>query len=231
MARFTPYHSNRAFLVPTEETFRGIEEAIIWAETEVPTMLRKKMNELTFHMAILNQGFARKMSFGPLDPGGKATEFHELTGHKLSGLGGFSKTGPQYKSSPAAWRIPVRRITGRYYLGWKVRGLGGATWQLYNDSREAYFIEYGIHTSLRRVRRPIRKLSLRQTLNFMMRTEAYHRIWMDIYANPAYRHTGPGFTQFVHGAGAAVTGNLRGAYVGFQSPLVFGQTQRITGAR
>jgi hypothetical protein len=229
MGKFTPYQSGRKFLEPTAETFRGIEAAIQWAEVEVPRQLRYKMNELCFHMAILNQGFARKMSYGPSDPSGGATEFHELTGHKISGLGGFSKQGPTYKSSPAAWQIPVRRITGRYYLGWKVRSIGVATWQLYNDSREAYYIEFGIHTSLRRVRRPIRKLSLMQTMNFMMRTEAYHRIWIDIYANPAYRRLGLGFEQHVSGAGAALAGggNLKGAHVSFTGPFVYGQTQRV----
>lgn len=223
MARLVKYQSNRAFLEPTPETFEGIEQAIEWAETEVPRMLRKQMNELVFHMALLNQGIARKMSFGPLDPSGNAIEFHELTGRSfVAGTSGPATPVPHYKSSPAAWQIPVRRISQRYYLGWKVRSLGPAVWQLYNDSREAYFIEFGIHTSLRRVRRPIRKLSLRRTMEMMERTSAWHRIWVDIYANPRYRHRGPGFTQHVSGAGAAITGSWGGALVKFESPFTFG---------
>jgi len=231
MARFTRYHSSRAFLEPTEETFRALEEAIEWAEVYVPSRLRAAMNELTFHMALLNQGFAREMSFGPYDPGAARTEFHQLTGHQTTGLGGFSKQGPQYQSSPAAWQIPVRRITGRYYLGWKIKSLGPAVWQLYNDSREAYYIEFGISPYLHRVRRPIRKLSLKKTMDFMMRTEAWDRIWVSIYADPKYIGGGMGFSQTVHGAGAAVTGNLRGALVRFGGPsMQFGQTQKVTRA-
>lgn len=205
LARFIKYQSSRAFFEPTPETFEAFENYIKWAETEVPALLRFYMNELVFHMALLNQGIARKMSFGPLDPSGNNSEL--------------------------AWRTPeegIRRITQRYYLGWKVRQLSPAVWQLYNDSREAYFIEFGIHTSIRRIRRPVRKLSLRRTMEVVLRTGVYHRTWVDIYANPRYRHRGMGFIQIVTGAGASLTGNLRGAQVGFTSPFVFGQTSRVS---
>lgn len=178
MARFIKYQSNRSFLEPTKETFDAIEQAIRWAEVEVPSNMRKYMNELVFHMALVNQGEARKMSFGRLDP---------------SGI-----------DSSSAWKIPVRRISQNYYLGWKVRQIKPAVWQLYNDSREAYFIEFGINWlgGNRRVRRPIRKLSLRRTLEIMMTTSVYHRIWSDIYANPKYgRHRGRGFYQIVQSPG------------------------------
>jgi hypothetical protein len=113
------------------------------------------------------------MSFGPYDPG--------------------------QQSSAAAWKLPVRRISNAYYLGWKVRSLGYAHWQLYNDSREAYYIEFGINWrgAGRRVRRPVRKMSLRRTLDFMRTTQAFHRVWCDIFANPRTRHRGKGFTQIV----------------------------------
>lgn len=227
MAKFVPYQSRKAFLEPTAETFDGIEEAIRWAEVEVPRELRFQMNRLVFHMAILNQGIARKMSFGPHEPSGGPGVHHQYLGHRFIGSSsGEVRREAQYKTTNTAWKIPVRRITQAYYLGWKVRSLGPAVWILYNDSREAYFIEFGIHTSLRRVRRPVRKLSLRKTMEIMLRTSAYHRIWVDIYANPKYHHQGMGFHQHVSGAGAAVTGNLRGAYVGFTGPMVFGQNQR-----
>lgn len=178
MARFVKYVSNRAFLTPDAETMNGIEEAIRWAESEVPSNLRRYMNELVFHMAIVNQGEARKMSFGPLDPSGS--------------------------DSSLAWKMPVRRISERYYTGWKVRQLKPAVWQLYNDSREAYYIEFGINWlgGNRRVRRPVRKMSLRRTMELMMTTKAYHRVWVDIYANPKFgRHRGRGFYQIVQSPG------------------------------
>jgi len=159
------------------------------------------MNELVFHMALINQGYARKMSFGPYDPSGM--------------------------NESLAWRSAdegIRRITQRYYLGWKVRQIKPAVWQLYNDSREAYYIEFGIHTSVRRIRRPVRKLSLRKTMDFMMRTSVWHRVWVDIYVNPKYEHSGRGFRQHVSGPGkGGLTGQLHGARVIFTSPLAVGR--------
>jgi len=207
MARFIRYQTGRAFLNPTKETFDGIEEAIRWAEFETPQRIRSGMNELVFHMAVLNQGIAREMSFGPLDPTGSTTAL--------------------------AWKIPVRRITGTYYISWKVRQIKPAVWQLYNDSREAYFIEFGINWlgAGRRVRRPIRKLSLRRTLEKMMTTQAYHRVWADMYSSPRHRHRGMGFYQIVQSPGGhqswqdvsehvAMSEIRRNARNGFFSPNV-----------
>lgn len=175
MARFTPYSYRGKgvpgvpLLEPTKETINGIETAIRWAEHEVPLQFHIGMNQLCQLMAYVNQSFARKMSFGPEDPAGTRSEL--------------------------AWKIPVRRITNRYYLGWKVRPIRGG-WQLYNDSREAYFIEFGINWrgGNRRVRRPIQRLSLKKTMDYMATTQAYHRIWSEIY-----RHHGKtyGFYQQV----------------------------------
>lgn len=178
MARFVKYQANRPFLEPTKETLDGIEEAVRWAENEVPAQIRKNMNELVFYMALVNQGLARKMSFGPHDP--------------------------QQAAPSLAWKLPVRRISENYYFGWKIKQVKPAVWQLYNDSREAYYIEFGINWlgGNRRVRRPIRKLSLRKTMEFMMTTQAYHRVWVDIYANPKTgRHRGRGFYQIVQSPG------------------------------
>lgn len=158
MARFTPfsYGGKGGLIEPTKETINGIEAAIRWAESEVPLQLGQQMMKLTQVMAFVNQGFARKMSFGPEDPTGANSEL--------------------------AWKIPVRRISSRYYLGWKVRPVRGG-WQVYNDSREAYFIEYGINWlgGGRRVRRPVQRLSLKKTMDYMASTQAYHRIWSEIY--------------------------------------------------
>lgn len=158
MATFTPfsYRGKGGLIEPTKETINGIEAAIRWAEAEVPAQLAVNMLKLTQVMAFVNQGFARKMAFGPEDPHGA--------------------------DSSLAWKIPVRRISSRYYLGWKVRQIRGG-WQLYNDSREAYFIEYGINWmgEGRRVRRPVQRLSLKKTMDYMASTMAYHRIWSEIY--------------------------------------------------
>jgi hypothetical protein len=126
MSRFIRYQtsgkgSREAFLEPTVDTIKGIEEYLRWCEYEVPSQFPHYMNLLIQQMALVNQGYARKMAYGPLDPGAKDP-----------GL---------------AWRTPsqgIRRITERYYLGWKVKQIGYAHWRLYNDSREAYFIEFGI---------------------------------------------------------------------------------------
>lgn len=103
-------------------------------------------------LAKTSQGFAQGMSRGPVDP--------------------------MQQNPAAAWRIPVRRITSRYYQGWKVRRIAPNVWEMYNEVREAYFIEYGIHPSPtpRRMRRPIRKLSAMKTLRFVEQTRAAHRL-------------------------------------------------------
>jgi len=178
LAKFIKYQSSRAFFTPTKESLDGIEMAIRWAEKEVPALIPMYMHELVFHMALHNQGEARKLSFGPLDP--------------------------RQESPGAAWKLPVRRISGAYYLGWKVRRVRRGVVQLYNDSREAYFIEFGINWrgTGKRVRRPVRKLSLRRTIDFMRTSQAYHRVWVDIYANPRSRHRGRGFYQIVQSPGA-----------------------------
>jgi len=192
-------------LEPTPETFNGIEQALRWAEVEVPNYFPVYMNMLCATMALYNQGEARKMSFGPYDPHQQRPEL--------------------------AWRTPaegIRRISQRYYLGWKVHQKGPAHWELYNDSREAFYIEFGISqvggsrfgTRARyvpgaRIRRPVRKLSLRRTLEKMMTTQAYHRIWADIYANPRTRHRGKGFTQIVQ---SPAMGSFGGPLLGRRLP-------------
>lgn len=171
MARFTPYsyRGTPGLIEPTKETINAIEEVIRWADTEVPFQLHTNMLRLTQLMATVNQGFARKYAFGPEDPAGTNSEL--------------------------AWKLPVRRITNRYYLGWKIRPIRGG-WQLYNDSREAYFIEFGINWlgGGRRVRRPVQRLSLKQTMDYMATTQAYHRIWSEVFVHR--RHT-LGFSQQV----------------------------------
>jgi hypothetical protein len=191
MARFVPYQSSRTLIEPTQETINGIIEAIRWAEVEVPRNLGRYMNELVYMMALVNQKEARKMSFGPSD---------------------------RREQNPAlAWKIPVRRITERYYLGWKVKFVRPGVWQLYNDSREGYFIEFGINHlgEGRRVRRPIRKLSLRRTMNYMMTTHAFDRIWVQIFADPRKHNNSRGFTQMVQ---SPAMGSFGGPALGRRIP-------------
>jgi len=177
---FRPARGQGGLIEITPQSIKAIEDYIRWAEVEAPQHVPIQMDKLCSYMAYTNQSFARKMSFGPYDPSGRRTEL--------------------------AWRTPaqgIRRITQQYYLGWKVRKIGLAHYRLYNASREAYFIEFGVsrvgfgggrEVPTGRIRRPVRKLSLLKTLRFMATTEAYHRVWADIFIS---RRAHGGFTQIV----------------------------------
>jgi hypothetical protein len=174
---FTP--GRRAIVAITPRSIRAVEDYIRWAEHEAPGHLPMAMDSLMHRMALVNQSEARKMAYGPYDP-------HE-------------------RNPSQAWRTPgqgIRRISQAYYLGWRVKKVGTANYILFNSSREAYFIEYGIaevgfgtrNVPSRRIRRPVRKLSLLKTLEFMKTTQAYHRVWVDIFRS---RHAHGGFTQII----------------------------------
>lgn len=181
-----PYTQRRGLIQIDKKFFDALEEYILWSEG-VPARHEKAMDVLVRFMALTNQGIAQRMSAGPYDPHQRRPEL--------------------------AWRVPVRRISERYYLGWKVKRLRPNVWMLYNDSREAYFIEFGISrvgwgvdrdVPVNRIRRPIRKLSLLRTLDALMRTRVYHRVWADIYRNPrSGRAARAGFTQIVQAPGGA----------------------------
>lgn len=113
------------------------------------------INALVQILARANQGFAQTMARGPVDP--------------------------RQQNPRAAWKLPVRRISGVYYRAWRVRRLRPGVWQVFNDSREAYYIEFGIHPSGNRVRRPIRKMSLLKTLRWADNSRVGHRVWEEIY--------------------------------------------------
>ncbi len=108
-------------------------------------------------LAKTSQGFAQGMSRGIFDP---------------------------RQTSGQAWRIPVRRITSRYYQGWKVKRIAPNIWELYNEAREAYFIEFGIHPSPNRVRRPVRKLAAMKTIRFAQNTKMGYRILDSVFGRP-----------------------------------------------
>lgn len=74
----------------------------------------------------------------------------------------------RHRSNPAlAFKIPVQRITGRYYAGWTLRRVRNAHWMVYNEAYEAWLIETGLY---QRVRRPILKLSVIAMLRFIQST-------------------------------------------------------------
>lgn len=170
-------YGGSGWLSITPESISGLEQYLRYVE-RIPHRLAEGMNQLALACALIQQKEAKKRSAGPIDPG---------------------------ENNPgAAWRVPVRRISETYFNSWKVRQAGRGTWLLYNDSREAYFIEFGISrvgfggtrtVPGRRIRRPINKLSMRATLFTLMRTQAYHRIFTNVFADPRHRGTGGGWSQ------------------------------------
>jgi hypothetical protein len=149
------------------ETFDEIDDWIRAAEM-AERNVQFGMDAMVMLLARTNQAFAMEMARGPVDP--------------REGM------------KNAAWKVPVRRITSRYYKGWKVKRLAPGAWMLFNDSREAYYIEFGIHPSSTRstdkgttydarVRRPIQKLSLIKTLRFVDQSQAGERVWETIYGS------------------------------------------------
>lgn len=194
------YSGNGVFRI-SDETYNEIEEWIQAAES-VGSSVQYGIQALAELLAYTNMAFAQELSAGFVDP--------------------------QARNPDAAWQIPVRRITSQYFKGWKVRRVAAGTWALMNETREAYFIEFGInhvgHTKVitykggkaylrvpRRVRRPIQKLSLMKTMNFAEQTDASGRIWSQIFA-PFQ----PGRRMY----GSRAGGNRAGQFVGenVQSP-------------
>lgn len=93
-------------------------------------------------MILVTKGYAQKKSGGPI--------------------------APRRRSNPAlAARIPVQRITGRYFAGWTEKRVGWGHYVLYNDAVEAYLIETGLY---QRVRRPILKMAFINMLRMVQTT-------------------------------------------------------------
>jgi hypothetical protein len=199
----------------TPESFDDIDDWITAAK-HAGRNVRYGMDALAMLMAYTNYAIAREMSAGPLDRGAghgrSRAKVRQLVGRRFVGQSsGPSTPQPRYKHDDAAWKIPVRRITENYYNGWKVKRIAPSLWALINDSREAFFIEFGIHPSgmrvegkggkyylkgSRRVRRPIRKLSLKRTLAFVDQSRAGALVWEQI------------FSPFRQGANASNRGDL-----------------------
>jgi hypothetical protein len=148
----------------TEETLASLDAYIRELE-DVGKQLPIGMDMLIGLMARADYDYSRALSLGVKDP------------------------KQQYPAQ--AWQIPVRRISSRYHQGWRITRVMRGVWRVYNDAREAWYIEYGIHTSPRRVIRPVRRRALMLTLKFVDQTRAGERVW-DVVFGPMRRHSGTG---------------------------------------
>lgn len=112
---------------------------------------------------------------------------------------------PREQNPQWAWKVPVRRISGQYLLGWKVERIGMGHWRTYNDSREAYYIEFGINhegTGVKgaqgtrvRIRRPILKLSVMDTVAFVRATEMDWREFRGAFSLSSYHSPVTGMSE------------------------------------
>lgn len=129
----------RSFAI-SRKTFRELEE---WQADNIASAEKAKYGlDLMMRLCILvTKAEVQKRSFGPV--------------------------APNQRSNPAlAYKIPVQRITGRYFAGWQVVKTARG-WMLKNDEIEAYLIETGLY---QRVRRPILKMSVISMLRFIQTT-------------------------------------------------------------
>lgn len=90
--------------------------------------------------------------------------------------------GPQMNALGARliksdFAIPVRRVTGRTLAGWKVKMVRRGAWELYNETRGAYMVEFGIVRGGGGVRRPILKMAGNAALETAMATRLGQRIY------------------------------------------------------
>jgi hypothetical protein len=135
----------------TRKTFTDIENFIADNKASVEKV-NFGLDLMARSMVLVIQGIAQEKSEGPV--------------------------APRWRSNPAlANRIPVQRITGNYFMGWRIQHVSKGAWMIYNDMVEAYFIETGLHM---RVRRPILKMSLIGMLRFLegSRTEQRFLAWV-----------------------------------------------------
>lgn len=135
------------------KTFENIEDFIADNEVSIEKVT-VGVDMLARLMVYAIRGYAQQKSAGPVAP-------------------------RQRSVSALAHRIPVQRITGAYFAGWSTRKIGNAHWEVFNDAREAYFIEYGIH---QRSRRPILKMSTIDMLRMIQTTRTAERFLASILA-------------------------------------------------
>lgn len=137
---------NMAVFTISRKTFEQIEDFIAdnLASAE---KVQAGLDGLTMAMAYAIRGFAQQKSGGPV--------------------------APRHRSVAAlAYRIPVQRITGAYFAGWRARRIAHAHFRVWNDAREAYLIEFGL---FQRVRRPILKMSMLGMLGLVQTTRTGDR--------------------------------------------------------
>lgn len=130
----------------SRKTFEEIENFIADNEASIEKV-NAGIDLLVRSMVLVIKGIAQQKSGGPI--------------------------APRRRSNPAlANRIPVQRITGMYFAGWTIRRVGAGHWAVYNDTTEAWLIEFGLH---QRVRRPILKMSLIGMLGMIQTTRTAER--------------------------------------------------------
>jgi hypothetical protein len=138
-----------------QRTLNDYNDAISKLQYISRTGFKRGMNYLVYILAVTNHTESQRLSAGPFD---------------------YRQENPNL-----AWKIPVRRITGQYWRRWQMKKIPNG-WEVFNDSREAFFIEFGIHTSSRRVRRPIRKMAFQTTMAYAAQSRIYSRVLIDIYS-------------------------------------------------
>lgn len=164
-----------------EDIFEALENTIVNCQ-RMRRGLPVAMDRACRFCSYAQLGFGQKRAAGPVDP---------------------EQARPEL-----AWRIPVRRISGRYFFGWKVKRVGMGWWQFYNDSREAFYIEYGIHTSPRAIRRPVHKLSFIDTLRFLEGTKIWDRVWANLVAPPLGLRSGKAYKWVVPPTATPIIGPI-----------------------
>lgn len=97
----------------------------------------------------------------------------------IKGLAEQKYRGPQSGGSPGT--IPVRRLTGSAYAGWRVKRITKGAWEVYNEDRGAYMVEYGLGSN--KVRRPILKMSVVGSLRFIARTKFANMIMKETFGD------------------------------------------------
>ena len=138
------------------------------------------MNALVAMMAYTVKGAAQKKTMGQVDR--RAT------------------------NTALAYKIPVRRITGKLFAGWKVSRLGPGRYMVYNDDRAAWVLEEDIdRRSGRRMRRPILKLSVMQMLKLIQTTRTAERM-VDSVMKPRRNNRGQFQSFQARMAGTNMTG-------------------------
>jgi len=145
----------------TPETLKMLEDWLAWAENVERHKILEAEDLLALVMVTMCYQYAQKFSAGMRrDP----------------------------KDTSRSWKWPIPRVTGRYFAAWQMQRVRQGTYILTNNSREAYFIEYGIHRnprtgqpSPRRIRRPVLKRSLLETTRMLQSSALSHRLWSGVF--------------------------------------------------